>query len=70
MSIFPTRTEVVVSNAKSRDARLCGQGSWHRAGLNFGDLFRYALAKVRGLPLPYQSEDFARTDMAQVVASR
>jgi hypothetical protein len=28
-----------------------GRGSRHPAGLNYGDLFSYALAKVRGLPL-------------------
>ena len=28
-----------------------GKGSGHPASLNFGDLFSYALAKVRGLPL-------------------
>ena len=28
-----------------------GKGSGHPAGLNFGDVFSYALAKLRGLPL-------------------
>ena len=28
-----------------------GKGSGHAAALNYGDLFSYALAKVRGLPL-------------------
>jgi ribonuclease VapC len=28
-----------------------GKGSGHAAALNFGDVFSYALAKVRGLPL-------------------
>lgn len=28
-----------------------GKGSSHPAGLNFGDVFSYALAKVRALPL-------------------
>ena len=40
-----------------------GKGSGHPAGLNFGDLFSYALAKVRGLPLLYKGEDFAKTDI-------
>jgi len=31
-----------------------GKGSGHPAGLNFGDVFSYALAKVRGLPLLYE----------------
>lgn len=33
------------------------------AVLNFGDLFAYALAKARGLPLLFKGEDFARTDI-------
>lgn len=41
-----------------------GKGSGHPAALNFGDVFSYALAKVRGLPLLFKGEDFARTDIA------
>src|ERR1700691_5919848 len=40
-----------------------GKGSGHRAGLNFGDVFSYALAKVRNLPLLYKGNDFAETDL-------
>lgn len=40
-----------------------GKGSGHPAALNFGDLFSYALAKVRGLPLLYKGNDFALTDI-------
>ena len=43
-----------------------GKGSGHPAALNFGDLFSYALAKVRGLPLLYKGEDFGHTDIACV----
>lgn len=35
----------------------------HRAGLNLGDCFAYALAKEIGEPLLYKGEDFARTDI-------
>jgi ribonuclease VapC len=35
----------------------------HRAGLNFGDCFAYALAKSLGEPLLYKGDDFARTDV-------
>jgi ribonuclease VapC len=45
-----------------------GKGSGHPAGLNFGDLFGYALAKVRGLPLLYKGNDFAQTDVVSAVA--
>ncbi len=41
-----------------------GKGSGHPAALNFGDVFGYALAKVRGLPLLYKGDDFPRTDVA------
>jgi ribonuclease VapC len=42
-----------------------GKGSGHPAGLNFGDLFGYALAKVRGLPLLFKGDDFSQTDIAR-----
>lgn len=41
-----------------------GKGSGHPAGLNFGDVFSYALAKTRGLPLLFKGNDFSQTDIA------
>jgi ribonuclease VapC len=41
-----------------------GKGSGHPAGLNFGDCFAYALAKVTGEPLLFKGRDFAHTDVA------
>jgi ribonuclease VapC len=38
----------------------------HRAGLNFGDLFAYALASVRREPLLCKGDDFRHTDLALV----
>ena len=35
----------------------------HRAQLNFGDCFAYALAKEKGEPLLFKGNDFARTDV-------
>jgi ribonuclease VapC len=35
----------------------------HPAGLNFGDCFAYALARVSGEPLLFKGEDFAKTDI-------
>lgn len=35
----------------------------HRAGLNFGDLFAYALARASGEALLYKGDDFAKTDV-------
>ncbi|HEX4112696.1 MAG TPA: type II toxin-antitoxin system VapC family toxin [Stellaceae bacterium] len=43
--------------------RRYGRGN-HRAGLNFGDCFAYALAKVSGEPLLFKGGDFSRTDIA------
>lgn len=39
----------------------------HPAGLNFGDCFAYALAKVTGEPLLFKGQDFARTDIEPAV---
>ncbi len=44
-----------------------GKGNGHPASLNFGDVFSYALAKTRGLPLLFKGEDFAETDIARAV---
>jgi ribonuclease VapC len=38
-----------------------GKGSGHKAGLNFGDCFAYALAKTTGQPLLYKGNDFTHT---------
>ncbi|HEY7337231.1 MAG TPA: type II toxin-antitoxin system VapC family toxin [Bryobacteraceae bacterium] len=35
----------------------------HRAGLNFGDCFSYALASVLDEPLLFKGDDFIHTDM-------
>lgn len=43
-----------------------GKG-WHRAGLNFGDCFAYALAKVTGEPLLFKGDDFCHTDVEGIV---
>jgi len=40
-----------------------GQASGHRARLNFGDCFAYALAKATGEPLLFKGNDFAQTDI-------
>jgi ribonuclease VapC len=32
-------------------------------GLNFGDCFSYALARVLGEPLLYKGDDFSQTDV-------
>lgn len=35
----------------------------HKAGLNFGDCFSYALAKATGEPLLFKGTDFSQTDI-------
>ena len=46
-----------------------GRGSGHRAKLNFGDCFSYALAKTRNLPLLFKGDDFVHTDIEPAVAA-
>ncbi len=36
----------------------------HKAALNFGDCFAYALARSEGIPLLFTGTDFAATDVA------
>lgn len=39
----------------------------HPAGLNFGDCFAYALAKVTGEPLLFKGKDFKKTDIVSAL---
>lgn len=58
---------VPVTAAHARIARQAyrdyGRGSGHRAQLNFGDCFSYALAAERREPLLYVGDDFVHTDI-------
>jgi ribonuclease VapC len=51
----------------ARDAYVRFGKGRHRAGLNFGDCFAYALAKASGEPLLYKGEDFGRTDIVSAL---
>lgn len=44
-----------------------GKG-FHRARLNYGDSFSYALAELYDCPLLYVGDDFARTDIRSAIA--
>ncbi len=44
--------------------RRYGKGR-HPAGLNFGDLFAYALARASNEEFLFKGEDFTKTDLAQ-----
>jgi ribonuclease VapC len=46
-----------------------GKGSGHPASLNFGDLFAYAVAKTRGVPLLFKGNDFSETDIPSALAT-
>jgi ribonuclease VapC len=63
-----TTPEIVAFDAGQLDtAKLAyfrfGRGTGHRAGLNMGDCFAYALAKTRNLPLLFKGDDFVHTDI-------
>jgi len=54
----------------ARDAyRDFGKGSGHKASLNFGDCFAYALAKSTGEPLLFKGNDFGHTDIASALTA-
>jgi ribonuclease VapC len=46
--------------------RTYGRGR-HPAALNYGDCFAYALSAVRGEPLLYKGDDFAKTNVEKAV---
>jgi ribonuclease VapC len=51
----------------ARDAhRDFGKGSGHKAGLNFGDCFAYALSRELNEPLLFKGDDFRHTDIPYV----
>jgi ribonuclease VapC len=47
--------------------RKFGKGSGHKARLNFGDCFAYALAKITGEPLLYKGRNFGHTDVTSAL---
>jgi ribonuclease VapC len=60
ISIEPVTVEQArLARAAYRDF---GKGR-HRAGLNLGDCFAYALAKEKEEPLLFKGDDFSRTDV-------
>jgi ribonuclease VapC len=61
---------VVIEPVTAEQARLAraayrdfGKGRGHRAKLNMGDCFSYALAKAFREPLLYKGDDFTHTDV-------
>lgn len=64
-SIVPV-TESIARTARAAYRRY-GKGSGHKAQLNFGDCFSYALATERATPLLFKGTDFAQTDIAAAI---
>lgn len=69
LDLFVHRTKIDIVSVDTEQVeaaraawRMYGRGR-HPAGLNFGDCFAYALAKVSGEPLLATGTDFARTDI-------
>jgi ribonuclease VapC len=66
---FLREAEILIEPVTAQQAKIAreayrdfGKGR-HRAGLNFGDCFAYALAKVTGEPLLFIGDDFCHTDV-------
>lgn len=66
---FFREAEIVIEPVTFKQAKIAreafrdfGKGR-HRAGLNFGDCFSYALAKATGKPLLFKGNDFSHTDV-------
>jgi ribonuclease VapC len=66
---FIERAEIEVVDVTAAEGRVArhayaryGRGR-HRANLNFGDCFAYALAHTRGDPLLFKGDDFGHTDL-------
>lgn len=68
IEVVPVTAEhVTLGRAAYRDF---GRGSGHRAQLNFGDCFAYALARETGEALLFKGDDFTHTGIAAAVRSR
>lgn len=66
---LPHRVDVQTVSVDEEQAQVAraawrrfGQGR-HPAGLNFGDLFSYALSRVSGDDLLFKGDDFVKTDI-------
>jgi ribonuclease VapC len=69
--LHKARIEVVAVTSEQAEV---ARGAWrrfgrgrHKAALNFGDCFAYALSATAGEPLLFKGRDFAKTDVGRVV---
>ena len=71
--IFFRRAGIIIEPFTVEQAHLARQAfldfgkGRHAAGLNFGDCFAYALAKITSEPLLFKGEDFRRTDIVSAL---
>lgn len=70
LDAFLLKSGMIVTEVSPRIAEVAfdayrryGKGAGHRAGLNYGDCFAYALARHLGLPLLFKGDDFPHTDI-------
>ncbi len=64
MPIFEiVAVDKAMADAATRAYVNFGKGTSHPAQLNYGDVFSYALAKTRDIPLLFKGEDFSKTDI-------
>ena len=67
--VFLRRAEIVIEPVTLEQGHVARQAfldfgkGRHPAGLNFGDCFAYALAKITGEPLLFKGNDFMKTDL-------
>src|ERR1700687_1365506 len=70
---FFRRAGIVIEPVTEEQAHIARQAytdfgkGRHRAGLNFGDCFAYALAKATGESLLFKGEDFKKTDISSAI---
>jgi ribonuclease VapC len=71
------RFKIVIEPVTAEQAKIArqayrdfGRGSGHRANLNFGDCFTYALAREKREPVLWKGEDFGHTDLRPAVQQR
>lgn len=70
LDLFLATARIALSEIDAEQAHLAreafrryGKGR-HHAGLNFGDCFSYALARILDAPLLFKGDEFSRTDVA------
>ncbi len=69
LDAFIRRASIAIESVTEEQAYMARQAfidfgkGRHRAGLNYGDCFSYALAKATREPLLFKGKDFAQTDL-------